>query len=106
MLEIINVSKSFVKGPTVVDSLSLTIQDGEFFSLLGPSGCGKTTLLRMIAGLEAPTSGEIRLDGARVDHLPAQERPFNMIFQRYALFPHLSVFENVAFGLKLKKEIM
>lgn len=103
MLEIINVTKKFVKGPAVVDGLNLTIHEGEFFSLLGPSGCGKTTLLRMIAGLESLSSGEIRLDGKRVDTLPAQDRPFNMVFQRYALFPHLNVGDNIAFGLRLKK---
>lgn len=86
-----------------VSSLNLTIREGEFFSLLGPSGCGKTTLLRMIAGLETVTSGEIRLNGQRIDLLAAQNRPFNMVFQKYALFPHLTVFENVAFGLKMKK---
>jgi len=115
MLEIINLSKSFhttsnsgstksdLVLPMAVESLSLTIREGEFFSLLGPSGCGKTTLLRMIAGLEQITSGEIRLNGQRIDQLAAQNRPFNMVFQKYALFPHLTVFENVAFGLKLKK---
>ncbi|MEO5970536.1 MAG: polyamine ABC transporter ATP-binding protein, partial [Bdellovibrionia bacterium] len=80
-----------------------TIREGEFFSLLGPSGCGKTTLLRMLGGFETPSAGEIHLDGKRVDHLPANQRQFNTVFQRYALFPHLSVWENVAFGLKMKK---
>jgi spermidine/putrescine transport system ATP-binding protein len=115
MLEIINLSKSFHTSPSsaskkfdsaasmAVSSLNLTIREGEFFSLLGPSGCGKTTLLRMIAGLEQISSGEIRLNSQRIDSLPAQKRPFNMVFQRYALFPHLTVFENVAFGLKLQK---
>lgn len=110
MLEILNISKKFVNSsspfsqvPMAVDNLSLNIAEGEFFSLLGPSGCGKTTLLRMIAGLDFPTSGEIRFAGERIDQWPAQKRPFNMVFQRYALFPHLSVFENVAFGLRLKK---
>jgi spermidine/putrescine transport system ATP-binding protein len=108
MLEIINLTKSFVTSSSAgtanaVSSLNLTIREGEFFSLLGPSGCGKTTLLRMIAGLEQVSSGEIRLNGQRIDSLPAQHRPFNMVFQKYALFPHLTVFENVAFGLKLKK---
>jgi spermidine/putrescine transport system ATP-binding protein len=83
--------------------VSLTIRDGEFFSLLGPSGCGKTTLLRMLGGFETPTSGEIIHDGLRIDNLPANQRQFNMVFQRYALFPHLSVWENIAFGLKMKK---
>lgn len=101
MLEILNIRKEFA-GQTILSNLNLRIEDGEFFSLLGPSGCGKTTLLRILAGLEQPTSGEIRLDGQRVDHLPPQRRPFNMVFQKYALFPHLTVRENVAFGLRLK----
>jgi len=102
MLKIESLHKSFT-GQNSVHDVSLEIRDGEFFSLLGPSGCGKTTLLRMIAGLETPTSGRILLDGKDLTHLPAQERPFNMVFQRYALFPHLTVFENAAFGLRLKK---
>lgn len=101
MLEILNIRKEF-GGQTVVRDLSLRIEDGEFFSLLGPSGCGKSTLLRMLAGLESPTSGEIRLNGERIDRLPPQRRPVNMVFQRYALFPHLTVARNVAFGLELK----
>lgn len=101
MLEILNIRKEFA-GQTVLANLNLRIEDGEFFSLLGPSGCGKTTLLRILAGLEQPTGGEIRLNGQRVDHLPPQQRPFNMVFQKYALFPHLTVRENVAFGLRLK----
>ena len=83
--------------------MNLTVGKGEFFSLLGPSGCGKSTLLRILAGLEPASAGEILWDGKRIDHLPARERPFNMVFQKYALFPHLSVFDNVAFGLRLKK---
>ncbi len=86
-----------------VDNVSLTIKRGEFFSLLGPSGCGKTTILRMIGGLETPTAGEIRIQGKRVDGIPANRRPTNMVFQQLALFPHLSVYENVAFGLRLKR---
>ena len=88
---------------TAVDHVSLTIGKGEFFSLLGPSGCGKTTTLRMIAGFEEPTSGRILLEGADVTYVPAARRPVNMVFQAYALFPHMSVWENVAFGLKIKK---
>jgi spermidine/putrescine transport system ATP-binding protein len=82
--------------------VDLTLREGEFFSLLGASGCGKTTLLRIIAGLERATEGQILLQGQRVDLLPAMQRPFNMVFQRYALFPHLSVEENIAYGLKIK----
>lgn len=102
MLEIRNIQKRF-GSQTALENVSVTIETGEFFSLLGPSGCGKSTLLRILAGLEAPTSGEILWKGQRIDPWPARLRPFNMVFQKYALFPHLSVFENVAFGLRLKK---
>lgn len=101
MLELLNIGKSF-SSQTALKGVNLSIGEGEFFSLLGPSGCGKTTLLRIIAGLEGATSGQILLDGQRVDHLPAQKRPFNMVFQRYALFPHMTVGENIAYGLRLK----
>src|SRR5271169_1715238 len=83
-----------------VDALSLDIQAGEFFALLGPSGCGKTTLLRMMAGFETPDEGRILLDGRDIAQVPPHERPLNMMFQNYALFPHLSVWDNIAFGLK------
>jgi spermidine/putrescine transport system ATP-binding protein len=86
-----------------VDSLDLQLAQGEFFTLLGPSGCGKTTTLRMIAGFERPTSGEVRIEGVDVAQLPPHKRPTNTVFQSYALFPHLSVEDNVAFGLKRKK---
>jgi spermidine/putrescine transport system ATP-binding protein len=101
MLELRGIRKSF-GGVDAVKPLQFSIQTGEFFSLLGPSGCGKTTLLRMIGGLETPSQGEIHLDGARIDHLPANQRQFNLVFQRYALFPHLNIWENVAFGLQVK----
>ena len=87
---------------TAVDDLTLDIERGEFFTLLGPSGCGKTTTLRMVAGFEEPTAGRILLDGTDVSGLPAFKRATNTVFQSYALFPHLSVEENVAFGLKRK----
>lgn len=106
MLEIRSIQKTFGSqtAPLIaLESIDLTIREGEFFSLLGPSGCGKSTLLRIIAGLEDASSGEILWKGQRVDQLSARERPFNMVFQKYALFPHLSVFENVAFGLRLQK---
>ena len=86
-----------------VDDLNLELARGEFFTLLGPSGCGKTTTLRMIAGFERPTAGEIRIEGDDVAHLPPHKRPTNTVFQSYALFPHLSVEDNVAFGLKRKR---
>jgi len=86
-----------------VDAVSLDIRRGEFFSLLGPSGCGKTTLLRMIGGFELPTEGSISINGADMTRTPPYERPVNMVFQHYALFPHLTVEENVAFGLRYKR---
>lgn len=104
MLEIVKVKKNFVNhADSVLDGVSVQIKAGEFFSLLGPSGCGKTTLLRLIAGLEKPDSGQIILDGKDITHDLPQERPFHMVFQKHALFPHLTVFENVAFGLRLQK---
>jgi len=96
------VSKRFGKHEAVRD-VSLSIREGEFFSLLGPSGCGKTTTLRMIAGFEVPDSGRIYLQGDDVTSLFSNRRPVNMVFQQYALFPHMSIYDNVAFGLKVKK---
>lgn len=87
----------------IIPSLDLTIHDGEFLTLLGPSGCGKTTLLRMIAGLETPTTGKVILDGQDITKLPPYKRDVNMVFQNYALFPHMTVAENIRFGLKMKK---
>ncbi len=88
---------------TAVNSVTLEIYDNEFFSILGPSGCGKTTLMRMIAGFETPTSGEIVLDGQAIEDVPAHKRDLNMVFQSYALFPHLNVQDNVGFELKVRK---
>lgn len=99
IVEIKNVTKKF-GDVYAVDDISLNIYPGEFFSLLGGSGCGKTTLLRMLAGFETPTSGRIFVDGQDITDLPAYERPLNMMFQSYALFPHMSVEDNIAFGLK------
>lgn len=86
-----------------VDNVSLQIEKGEFITLLGPSGCGKTTTLRMIAGFEFPTAGNIRLDGAVINDLPPHRRDMSMVFQSYAIFPHLTVFENTAYGLRVKR---
>ena len=102
MLELLNIGKSF-SSQTALSGISLSIASGEFLSLLGPSGCGKTTLLRIISGLETPSEGKIILNGQSIEGLGAAQRPFNLVFQRYALFPHLTVSENVAFGLKIKK---
>ena len=99
LLEIIAARKSFA-GSAAVDGVSLGVEAGEFFALLGPSGCGKTTLLRMIAGFETPDGGRIVIDGADMTEVPPYRRPVNMMFQSYALFPHLDVARNVAFGLR------
>jgi multiple sugar transport system ATP-binding protein len=101
-IQIKGVAKSF-GAFTALHSVDLTIADQEFMVLLGASGCGKTTLLRIIAGLETPTKGEVWIGGRRVDHLPARDRGIAMVFQNYAVFPHLTVFENIAFGLRMKK---
>jgi spermidine/putrescine ABC transporter ATP-binding subunit len=105
-IELVGVVKEFqARGEvvTAVRTLDLAIDEGEFFSLLGPSGCGKTTTLRMIAGFEEPTRGGIRLHGSDVTGIPPNRRDVNMVFQSYALFPHMSVFENVAFGLRRRR---
>lgn len=101
LLSLTNLSKRFDKTQAVAD-VSLDVERGEFFGLLGPSGCGKTTTLRMIAGLEKPDSGAIAFDGNEITNLPAERRGFGMVFQNYALFPHLNVSENVAFGLRAR----
>lgn len=103
LLSLKNISKRF--GQTVaVEDVSLDVERGEFFGLLGPSGCGKTTTLRMIAGLENPDTGSIEFDGHDITNLPAEKRGFGMVFQNYALFPHLNVQENVAFGLRARRK--
>ena len=101
-LEIKNVGKTFGKEE-ILKNVNIEIKKGEFFSLLGPSGCGKTTLLRMIAGFIRPDSGSISINGEVIDRLNPNERNVNTVFQNYALFPNMTVFENVAFPLKIKK---
>jgi spermidine/putrescine transport system ATP-binding protein len=96
------IRKSF-DGKDVISDLNLTINDGEFLTLLGPSGCGKTTVLRLIAGLENVDNGHIHLENQDITQVPAEERHVNTVFQSYALFPHMTVFENVAFGLRMQK---
>ena len=103
-IDILSVTKQYGVGPTAVTALtemSMDIRDNEFFTLLGPSGCGKTTLLRMIAGFETVTQGKILLYGDEIEDLPPNKRPVNTVFQNYALFPHMTVLDNVAFGLKM-----
>ena len=100
-VRLVDVTKRF-GDQVAVDSITLDVSDGEFFTLLGPSGCGKTTTLRMIGGFEQPTSGLIELQGVDVTFLPAYQRDVNTVFQSYALFPHLNIYENVAFGLRRK----
>ena len=102
IIDLKNVSKIF-DGTTVVDNFNLYVKKGEFITFLGPSGCGKSTTLRMIAGFELPSKGDILLKGKDITNLPPNKRPINMVFQRNPLFPHLDVYENVAFGLRLKK---
>ncbi len=101
-IEVEHVSRRF-GDQTALDDVSLTVRNGEFFSLLGPSGCGKTTLLRILAGLDLPDEGTVRIGGVEAREIPAHRRPVNTVFQSYALFPHLSVRDNVAFGLRMKK---
>src|SRR4030043_2117011 len=103
-----NITKVFPPGGAgkevvAVHDVNLDIQKGELVTLLGPSGCGKTTTLRMIAGFEFPTSGQILLDGQEINTLPPHKRDMSMVFQSYAIFPHLNVFENIAYGLNVKK---
>ena len=102
IIEVKNVTKVF-DGETVIDDMNLSVKRGQFVTLLGPSGCGKTTLLRMIAGFTTPDSGNIYVENADVTYVPPYKRPINTVFQKYALFPHLNVFKNVAYGLKLKR---
>ncbi len=102
IIELKNISVAF-DGQQIIDNMNLYIRDKEFITFLGPSGCGKTTTLRMIAGFQEPDSGEVIFDGKIINGVPPHKRQLNTIFQRYALFPHLNVYENIAFGLRLKK---
>lgn len=102
MIDLKNISKSFGKT-TVLENMNLYIRENEFLTLLGPSGCGKTTTLRIIAGFETPSEGKVIFSGKDISDVPPYERQVNTVFQKYALFPHLNVYENIAFGLKIKK---
>lgn len=103
IIELKHITKVYEDGFTAVDDFNLEVKRGEFVTFLGPSGCGKTTTLRMIAGFDIPTDGEILLNGRSITKLPPNKRPINTVFQRYALFPHMNIYENIAFGLKQKK---
>ena len=102
LIQFKNIVKSFEDGQVVLKGVSLDIYENEFVTLLGPSGCGKTTTLRMVAGFETPTSGQILVDGADITHVPANERGLGFVFQNYALFPHMKIFDNVAYGLRIR----
>ena len=102
LIELKNISKAF-DGESVLSNIDLYIHDHEFMTLLGPSGCGKTTTLRIIGGFETPDEGDVYFEGERINDLPAYKRHVNTVFQKYALFPHLNVFDNIAFGLRIKK---
>src|SRR5215207_8166589 len=104
-IEIDHLTKQYPNGFKGVNDVSLEIEDGEFVILVGPSGCGKSTLLRMIVGLEDITEGELRIDGKRVNERAPRDRNLSMVFQNYALYPHLTVYENIAFPLRLKSGV-
>ena len=102
-LQLKDVCKTYPGNICAVSPTSLQVKDGEFVILVGPSGCGKSTLLRMIAGLETVSQGEIHIDGKLINNVPAKDRDIAMVFQNYALYPHMTVYENMAFGLKMRK---
>src|SRR3990167_953874 len=102
IIQIKGLNKAF-QETVVLENIHLDIKSGEFLTILGPSGCGKTTLLRLISGFEEPTSGELLINGRNVQGVPPHQRDVNTVFQSYALFPHMTVFDNVAFGLRCKK---
>ena len=101
LIDLINISKSF-DGVPVLDELNLYIRENEFLTLLGPSGCGKTTTLRILGGFEHPDTGKVLFDGRDITDTPPNKRQLNTVFQKYALFPHMSIAENIAFGLQIK----
>ena len=103
IIEFKGIHKTYDNSVFGIEDFNLEIPKGAFVTLLGPSGCGKTTLLRMIGGFELPTSGEILLHGKNIGELPPNKRPINTVFQKYALFPYMNIYDNIAFGLKLKK---
>ena len=103
LIELKNLTKNF-DDQQVLRGINLDIHENEFLTLLGPSGCGKTTTLRIIAGFEEPSGGEVLFNGIEISKLPPYKREINTVFQKYALFPHLNVYDNVAFGLRIKKE--
>ena len=103
LIDLQHISKSF-DGAMVLDDLCLTVKENSFVTLLGPSGCGKTTTLRIIGGFESPDQGKVIFDGQDITHLPANKRPLNTVFQKYALFTHMTIAENIAFGLKIKNK--
>ena len=102
IIDLINITKSYGDNEIIKD-MTLYIRKNEFLTLLGPSGCGKTTTLRMIAGFEKPDSGKILIHGEDIAKLPPNKRPVNTVFQKYSLFPHMNIYENIAFGLRIKK---
>src|SRR6476620_3776829 len=102
-IEVVDLSKSYDKKTNVISEINFSINKGEFFVLVGPSGCGKSTLLRMIAGLEEITGGVLKLNEEVANHLPPKDRNLSMVFQNYALYPHLTVEQNILFGLKVKR---
>ena len=101
IIELKHITKTYKDGFTAVSDFNLEVKKGEFITFLGPSGCGKTTTLRMIAGFDLPTEGEILLNGKPITELPPNERPINTVFQRYALFPHMNIYENIAFAQRV-----
>ena len=103
LIDIIDITKSYDEN-VILDKLNLYIRENEFITLLGPSGCGKTTTLRIIGGFETPDKGHVLFDGKDITALPPNERDLNTVFQKYALFPHMSIAENIAFGLKIRKK--